>query len=209
MCDEFAMECTTLVVPYEWGIKEIKQNGINAYAFYPHLLKGEGFFISVLKKKNESGFVSFRKKNKIYSPLTSEFAFLNDWVDKKKDCNLYRKEDSIFLLPSQWLAVIEYLEQNLAVNYISIPIGEIKHSKVIPTHALAVSTSFNKNTFPQLILSKAEALKFLRKEELPVLSSEKGWTLAMFEDSPLGWLNNLGNRYNNYYPSEWRIRMKG
>ncbi|HAP01108.1 MAG TPA: hypothetical protein DCQ93_04195, partial [Bacteroidetes bacterium] len=35
---------------------------------------------------------------------------------------------------------------------------------------------------------------------------EKGWLLAQYENHPLGWLKSLGNRMNNYFPTEWRIR---
>jgi len=35
----------------------------------------------------------------------------------------------------------------------------------------------------------------------------KGWILFTYQNLPLGWGKNLGNRLNNYYPKEWRIRM--
>jgi len=38
--------------------------------------------------------------------------------------------------------------------------------------------------------------------------SSRGYVLISFKGQPLGWVKNLGNRTNNLYPQEWRIRMK-
>jgi NOL1/NOP2/fmu family ribosome biogenesis protein len=32
--------------------------------------------------------------------------------------------------------------------------------------------------------------------------------MVTYEGLPLGWIKNIGNRINNYYPKDWRIRMK-
>jgi NOL1/NOP2/sun family putative RNA methylase len=203
------MECIPLNLNPDWGIKEMNENGIKAYAFYPHRLQGEGFFISVLKKKAESSSISFNKPSKTYMPLRNDFSFVKDWVNKKVSYELYKKDNDIFLLSSSWLPLIEFLEQHLRVHYSGTLVGKIKHTNVIPAHELAVSTQLNKNAFPHLKLSREEAITYLRKDDLKIRPSEKGWMLAMFENTPLGWLNNLGNRFNNNYPTEWRIRMKG
>jgi NOL1/NOP2/fmu family ribosome biogenesis protein len=34
---------------------------------------------------------------------------------------------------------------------------------------------------------------------------EKGWQAVSYKGFPLGWINGLGNRVNNYYPKELRI----
>jgi 16S rRNA C967 or C1407 C5-methylase (RsmB/RsmF family)/NOL1/NOP2/fmu family ribosome biogenesis protein len=45
------LEQVTLNLPSEWGITEYSYG----YQFYPHKLRGEGFFISVLKKESVGG----------------------------------------------------------------------------------------------------------------------------------------------------------
>jgi len=32
--------------------------------------------------------------------------------------------------------------------------------------------------------------------------------LICYKGQALGWVKNVGNRCNNLYPQEWRIRMK-
>ena len=29
-----------------------------------------------------------------------------------------------------------------------------------------------------------------------------------YQNEPLGWIKHLGNRFNNLYPKEWRIKMR-
>ena len=52
------------------------------------------------------------------------------------------------------------------------------------------------------------AISFLRKESITLPESKKGYVLVSFQNQALGWVKNLGNRTNNLYPQEWRIRMK-
>jgi NOL1/NOP2/fmu family ribosome biogenesis protein len=56
-------------------------------------------------------------------------------------------------------------------------------------------------------LTKEQALYFLRGDTFPLLG-EHGYQLVTFQNEPLGWMKHLGNRFNNLYPKEWRIRKQ-
>ena len=49
------------------------------------------------------------------------------------------------------------------------------------------------------------AIKYLQRKDLNIETSHKGWQLITYENHPLGWINSLPNRINNYYPKELRI----
>ena len=88
-----------------------------------------------------------------------------------------------------------------------ITIGEIKGKDLIPDQSLALSTERHPQAFPTVELTVDEALSYLRKETLPGLAdSPKGYTLVTCQGLPLGFLKNLGNRTNNLFPQEWRIK---
>ena len=57
-------------------------------------------------------------------------------------------------------------------------------------------------------MTKDQALHFLKKENLWEADWQRGWTLATFENLPLGWMKVMDNRSNNYLPTNWRIRME-
>ena len=52
-----------------------------------------------------------------------------------------------------------------------------------------------------------EALTYLKRDEILPPFANKGWNLIAYRNIPLGWVKNLGNRYNSTFPKEWRIRM--
>ncbi len=83
----------------------------------------------------------------------------------------------------------------------------IKHDKLVPEHALALSTELNRGMFPAMGLSLQDALTYLRKEPVQTQGAPRGFNVVTYEGLGLGWANVLPGRMNNMYPSEWRIRM--
>jgi len=62
-------------------------------------------------------------------------------------------------------------------------------------------------TYPNSIqVSRQEALEYLHGDTFS-LSGTPGFQLIRFENEALGWIKHLGNRFNNLYPKEWRIKM--
>jgi NOL1/NOP2/fmu family ribosome biogenesis protein len=64
------------------------------------------------------------------------------------------------------------------------------------------------NTLQKIELSEKNALLYLKGETFTLDNLSKGYYLVSYENQGLGWINHLGNRFNNLYPKEWRIRMK-
>lgn len=87
------------------------------------------------------------------------------------------------------------------------PIGTQKGKNIIPAHAEALLTNLPKDKYPFAELSKEDALKYLHHEAI-VLDSDvpKGFVVVTYQGHPLGFVKNIGNRANNLYPQEWKIR---
>jgi NOL1/NOP2/fmu family ribosome biogenesis protein len=81
----------------------------------------------------------------------------------------------------------------------------VKGKDLIPAHSLALSTELNREAFATTEVSWEEAIRYLQKETL-TLQGEKGYRLLTYKGLPLGFVKQLGNRANNLYPQEWRIR---
>ena len=88
-----------------------------------------------------------------------------------------------------------------------VKLGEIIRDGFIPAHELAVSKICDTTHFPQMDLSLEQALSFLKRDDFQLNFTDKGWNLMTYKGQPLGWAKNLGSRFNNGYPKEWRIRM--
>ena len=88
-----------------------------------------------------------------------------------------------------------------------VPLGESKGKDFVPSQALALCTALPENLFPRVELTWEEAIRYLKKEALLLPAGvEKGFLLVTYKNIPLGFVKQVGNRANNLYPQEWRIR---
>ena len=88
-----------------------------------------------------------------------------------------------------------------------IPAAQRKGKEWVPHAALALNASLDRTAFPEMDLDLNAALSFLRGESLTAKNAE-GRVLVNFQGMPLGWGSGAGNRWNNGWPSNWRIRMR-
>ncbi len=209
MTENFEIECVELSLKDEWGIKTVREDKALGYSFLSHQAKGEGFFISVLQKKQgDDSFQKMKSKTTHFSQLNKKFEQLNSWIGNNTSYSLVHKNEIIVALHKEWIDTIKFLGLHLHLIHSGTCIAEMKRDKAIPSHEFAMSTLLNKNCFPQHELDHEHALKYLRKEDFKIDLPEKGFVLITHQQHPLGWINHLGNRFNNYYPSSWKIRMK-
>ena len=95
----------------------------------------------------------------------------------------------------------------LKIVHAGIPLGTVKGKDIIPCQSLALSTVLRREAFPCIDLDCDTAIAYLRREAITLPSSTpRGIVLLTYSGLPLGFAKNLGNRANNLYPQEWRIR---
>lgn len=187
-----------------WGITE----GDPGYHFYPHKTKGEGLYICVLQK-NEEEFAPFRIKEnkKVHAGKVDNEQELQSWLRFPQDWVFRQSDRFITAYPAQYKELIDYLATQLTCISIGFGIGEIKRVNMMPQHSLSMAKALRKEAFPNVGLTLESALSYLRSEALAVETDmPQGTLLLTYEDVPLGFVKNVGNRLNNFYPNEWRIR---
>lgn len=205
LCEKFDLQSLKVPLLQKWNITEVEENGRFAYRFFPHQLQGEGFFIACLQKKKQSAFPKTYKN--IFQPLSSkEKSQIEQWVcSRNENKEFYNYQNQLFSINPEHTTWISYLAKFVYIKQTALKIGEFKGKDFIPSAELALSPNVSKE-IKRLELSEKESLQFLSKQDFPLSLSEKGWYLATYQQLGLGWLKNIGNRFNNYYPSEWRIR---
>jgi 16S rRNA C967 or C1407 C5-methylase (RsmB/RsmF family)/NOL1/NOP2/fmu family ribosome biogenesis protein len=201
------VEFIKLDLASEWGIENIHSRGVDGYRFFPHQVKGEGFFLSVIRKTKEEAASKIKGRPTFVSPSSKIVSELKDWIIFPEEKTFINRQDRFQFFPKDKVQEIEFLAKNLYLLSAGTLMATVKHDKLIPEHAMATSIKLNKEKFPALELELADALRYLRKETLHVDSARKGFSLISYENTPLGWANVLDNRINNLYPSEWRVRM--
>lgn len=216
ICSEFSYEPVRIPLESFWGIVEttveIEDKSYYGYRFYPHKVDGEGFFICVLKRPEDVYSQEPQRIKDFKHPyIKSEGKIISqkliETLALPENSSIYSLQGSYFRIPSQFQQHFEFLTRFLNIKYFGIELGKFNKEQFVPTHDWAVSI-LPKHGFYQHELTEKEALDFLRKEETHLQGIPEGWVLVTFNQLPLGWLKNLGNRTNNNYPKEWRIRMK-
>ena len=190
------------------SIDKIASNNTIAYRFYPHRVKGEGFFISAMRKAEHQDEIIVRAaKNGFTTPDKKNREIVQSWITNAEQ-KFIQRDDLIQLLPGAFIDTVHFLSKNLRMNYAGTFMASVKHNKLVPEHALAMSSIVNTNAFNTVDLELKDALLYLRRDPLTLETIEKGHALATFQNAPLGWMNLLPGRINNLYPQEWRIRMQ-
>lgn len=188
------------------GICEIKLPGCTGYGLHPGKIRGDGFFISVIRKEGNPEDLHPGRRRKASSVLSgAEVSAVNEVVECSEE-KIWKSGDSIFVLPCS-RAEFGDLNSILRIVKAGTRVFNVKGSDLLPTHELALSKVLKKNAFPVADAGFDDALAYMKRGSLAVSVVSKGWNLLSYNDIALGFVNNLGTRLNNYFPVEWRIRM--
>ena len=208
-----------LEVPVEeaWGITgNLIGDSFPVYRFLPHKVKGEGFFLAVLRKhagevetvepraeKKKKGGKDVKGK----APQLSVPKEAKDWLQIPGDYQLTINGTNVQAFPKSHETVYTLLQQYVKVIHAGITLGEMKGKDLIPHHSLAMSTALANDAFPKAEVTYEQAIAYLRKESLVLDAGiPRGYVLLTYQNILLGFMKNIGNRANNLYPQEWRIR---
>jgi NOL1/NOP2/sun family putative RNA methylase len=199
LLNELKVKSEKLKVKNEWAVVESD----NGYRFWPDKVKGEGFFIACFRKNDGDDEAVYLPKVKPEKFSSKEMEIL------KKNVNIdglsfLRHEEIIYAVPEKLLADINFLSSKLRIVNCGTKVGEIIKDKLVPDHALALSNIVS-DKISRLELDNEQAIQYLKKKELNLQTDKKGWNLVTYQGYPLGWINILPNRINNYYPKELRI----
>lgn len=177
------------------------------YHFYPHKIKGEGFYISVLRKTEESqGKWPKVMKNVNYADKHTK-AVLNNYIDQNIFGVLQHNQQSLAYPKVLEKEMLGLLNTSLRIKKFGIDMGQVIRTELIPEHAFALA-NINLDAFESVELNKEDAIKYLQKKDFQVDTAYKGWCLLKYEDAILGFAKLMGNRMNNNYPKEWRIKSE-
>ena len=226
--DLVAWACTTLgaelvEIPTDaaWHISgDTTGRNLPVYHFFPHRTEGEGLFLALLRKNKGEMFNDRRKLQILLDAREgngrkrgAKFsakpnATLLSWLQDAEDFTFQCSVDGVWTaIPTRFAEIREQLTNVAPLLLGGIEIAEEKGKKLIPQHALAMSIAASSSAFPRVEIARDSALAYLHREAITLpAEAPRGYVLLTYRGLPLGFANNLGNRANNLYPNEWRLR---
>lgn len=175
-------------------------------SFLPHLVPGEGFYIAAFRKRTPGKDIQSPRPRNYFRALT------------KKE-----QQQGTSLIPSgpgyivsdpggKWYSTpftadrLNSLSSTTMITLPGLPIGEWANDTFLPAHEWSYTAEALKTNYPQLDLGEQDALHFLRLGTSLPHREEKGIHLVTYRNVGIGWAKNLGTRWNNQLPKEWRLR---
>jgi 16S rRNA C967 or C1407 C5-methylase (RsmB/RsmF family)/NOL1/NOP2/fmu family ribosome biogenesis protein len=182
---------------------ESEGQGMYGYRFYPDKIKGEGFFIAGIRKK-ETADISMPKLRKLAMASDREQKVIVPFLAAPEQFEYVYAKEEIIILKKDDIEDLAMLFAVLYVKKMGIRAGRVIRNELIPAHDLALSTIITAN--PEAIdVQEETALEYLRKKDIPAVNAARGWNVVRFMNHNLGWAKILVNRVNNYYPQHFRI----
>ena len=206
LCEHFSLESIQLKTQTEWGITETHSTKRNAfgYRFFPHLTQGEGFFLACFKKKNIEEANPNRSQHKLFTKISTDESDSLKNLIKTDDLDFITFYDDICGFNKSVTFEVNKITSALKIKKLPLHIGQLKGKDFVPHPYLAYQNIINDNIIKTDVDSSI-ALQYLRKQPFTLSDSSKGFSLLTYKNFNLGWMKNLGNRINNYYPADWRI----
>ena len=207
LCAEFELESLQIPIDKDWGIVETQSEQQKAwgYRFYPGKVKGEGLFAACLKKNGVQEMMGGFKNKEQQKVVAKELDQVKEYINDPAKYYYFKANDDWMAINRHHIESLNILQRNLYIKKSGVRIGKIMGKDLVPDHELALSLMINKDAVLQTELSKEQAIQYLRRDNIDINPTEKGWSLMNFEGHSLGWAKLLPNRINNYYPKEIRI----
>ena len=203
--DKYGAEAVNLNPSLEWNIVgSLTSDTLPVYHFMQHRTRGEGFFLCVLRKPEGA---SVAPKGKPFK--TDGFrvpAECRRWLKPADGYEFFIRNDSVYALPSALADDMWQVGQELYALVPGIEVATLKGRDWVPAHALAMSMAVDSAAFNTVEVDRQQALAYLHCDAIRLDDAPRGIVLLTYRNIPLGFAKNIGNRANNMYPQEWRIR---
>lgn len=232
MIADFGAEPVAIHLPEDSGIVV---DGQGRMRFLPTRLRGEGLFMAILRKPGEwtpalvrhTASTPRREKKKSRnrgsvaepqpggrpSSKAPDLASLcAPWL--RGDYDFLLRGEALYARPAAFSHIYDLLDSHLDLLLPGLEVAALKGRTAVPLQPLALTTALNStdSPFPTAEVDLDLALSYLRRESLPGFpDSPRGPLLLTLRPRdlasplPLGFVNNLGSRANNLYPTPWRI----
>ncbi len=210
LVDSFLQEHSEFeLVPVEEVVKKHTANGIKfegcksenielCRRFYPHISKGEGQFVALMKKTG-GNYIKIKRENALESVPKNEQKIVFDFLDstlKSYDKKYVKKyKDNIVYFESDFT-----VPKGVAFSC-GVTVGTVQKNYVQPHHQFFMAMGKNFKRVINLSLDEAES--YLRGNTVSC-ECENGWAVVCVDTVTLGGAKAVNGTAKNHYPKGLR-----
>lgn len=162
--------------------------------FYPHLAKGEGQFVAILKKTEKDGDEYcnlLEKETAVPNEVTSFLASVGFDIEKER---IFVKGNKVWLLPKAKLS----LKSNV-ISY-GVKLGEIEGGELIPDHAFFMAYGNRLNNQINFEIDDVQLGLYLEGKRIKY-PAQNGWGAVLLHGCTLGGFYSKGGIVESRYPN--------
>ncbi len=200
------------LVPVNECVKRITRDGLAldghtelslTRRFYPHVARGEGQYIAVFKKTENSAnlpTILYKDASKSISKEETRVteSFIREHFPSVKFGRLIKQGDYVVSV-AHGCPVPEY-----SVFMPGVTLGEVKKGVFFPHHQLISAYGSEMSNIENLSVGDVRVLKYLRGEEIEAREASDGWCAVCYCGVALGGGKVSGGRIKNHYPKGLR-----
>ncbi len=182
----------------EWSGSRADTAG--TFRLWPHRLEGEGHYLAVLKREGNG-----KETEPVWKlpPVDRQILGL---YEKFAAENLFGKPEGFPVLfgAELYLLPCDFPLKGIKILRAGLHLGTVKKGRLEPSHALALSLKAKDALRTLSLEGNAENVRAWLKGEALEAEGEKGWTLVLADEFPLGWGKQSGGLLKNHYPKGLR-----
>lgn len=208
IANELGASFVEVHIDTSWNITgDLSGSDIPCYRFLPHRTRGEGLFLCVLRKNNNSQSITDnahlktqKQKKQNHTSMVPKEA--SSWLNGNYEIS--EQNGAVIATSKDITHTIVSNDKLHIIKGLNLEIGNIKGNKIVPSHQLAMSPLLSDGSFEKCQVDYTTAIAYLRGQAITI-NAPRGFVLIAYKNATLGFVNNLGNRANNLYPKSWRI----
>jgi 16S rRNA C967 or C1407 C5-methylase (RsmB/RsmF family)/NOL1/NOP2/fmu family ribosome biogenesis protein len=195
------LDCEIVQLPiFENVIPDSKNYGLY---FMPGFTKSEGFYCCVLQKREK---INLNSKIKLENlSLLKSADNISSFIRNSSSFIFWNENETINGITELTFNFYRQHLKKLKWMKVGVKLGEQTKKGFTPDIELALNPNLT-NDKNSIELNEQQALKYLHGDTFE-LDAPAGIILVSYKNQPIGFIKHLGNRFNNLYPKEWRIRM--
>lgn len=166
--------------------------------FYPHVSKGEGQFVALLKK-TDSNYIKIKRENALEKLSKADEKIVFDFLDSTlinydKNCVKKYKDSIVYFEP-------DFTVPKGVAFSCGVTIGTVQKNYIQPHHQffMAMGKEFRR----QIELTCDEAESYLKGNTIPC-QCENGWATVLINGCALGGVKVVNSIAKNHYPKGLR-----